>query len=145
MDATSEEELLMLCTAAERGDAAAQASLGIAYELGLGVERDVLHATYLYRQSALAGEPRAQFSLGLAYESGAGTEPNAGLARYWFKKAASQGYAMAVQRLRSLDSASSASTARPHDSTTPGVATTMAKDCQVYGCRIAAIGKIVKV
>lgn len=108
MDRMESEELLALQEAAARGDAAAQATLGLAHELGHGVARDVLYAGYLYRQAALSGEARAQFALGLLYEQGVGIEASAEMALPWYSRAAARGHDEARRRLDQLALASPA-------------------------------------
>lgn len=102
MESLENEELMALQDAAGRGDAAAQATLGLAHELGHGVARDVLYAGYLYRQAALAGEPRAQFALGQLYELGVGIEASVDRALPWYSRAAEQGHDEARRRLDQL-------------------------------------------
>ncbi|MFO1413664.1 MAG: tetratricopeptide repeat protein [Burkholderiales bacterium] len=102
MDAGNLAELHALIEAATRGDAHAQTTLGLAYELGHGVGRDVLQAGHLYRQAALAGVARAQFALGLLYEFGCDREPLPDLARPWYERAARQGHDGARLRLAAL-------------------------------------------
>jgi TPR repeat protein len=99
MDTGNMAELRALVAAATQGNAKAQTMLGLAYELGHGVVRDVLQAGHLYWQAALAGEARAQFALGLLYELGTGAEPNPTLARPWYERAAAQGHEGARKRL----------------------------------------------
>lgn len=102
MDACNLAELAALMEAATRGDAHAQTTLGLAFELGHGVGRDVLHAGHLYRQAAQAGVARAQFALGLLYEAGCEAEPHPELARPWYERAAAQGHDGARRRLQAL-------------------------------------------
>ena len=102
MDAGNRKELAALMDAATRGDANAQTTLGLAFELGHGVTRDLLQAGHLYRQAALAGTARAQYALGLLYESGCEADPHPDLARPWYERAAAQGHAAALRRLREL-------------------------------------------
>jgi TPR repeat protein len=59
--------------AADQGDARAQTSLGVFYELGLGgLARDEQEAARLYRLAADQGDARAQTNLGDLYERGRG-------------------------------------------------------------------------
>ena len=99
VDADNELELRALIDASARGDSHAQTTLGLAYELGHGVERDVLRAGHLFRQAAEAGVARAQYALGLLYELGLGMEPRPELAKPWYERAALQGYEAARRRL----------------------------------------------
>ena len=60
------------------GDSAQAACLaGRKYELGIGVERDLVKARKLYQEAAEAGVPRAQANLGVFYQQGiGGLRPN---------------------------------------------------------------------
>jgi len=93
-------ELEELVAAASRGDVQAQMTLGLAYELGHVVERDVLRASCLYRRAAEAGAARAMYALGVLYEMGLGTEPRPDLAIPWYEQAARQGHEPARKRLQ---------------------------------------------
>ncbi len=104
MDANNFEELRALQEAATNGSTSAQTTLGLAYELGHGVERDPFHASHLYWAAALAGEVRAQFALGMLYEHDLGADPNPALARKWYELAARGGHVGASRRLKALDS-----------------------------------------
>jgi len=114
MDAGNLAELQALMEAAKRGDVHAQTTLGLAFELGHGVVRDVFHASHLYRQAALAGGPRGQYALALLYESGCGESPQPELARSWYELAARQGHEGALRRLRCLDAEPGADGPSPH-------------------------------
>jgi TPR repeat protein len=59
-------------SAAERGDARAQADIGWMYENGWGVKRDYAEAAKWYRKAADQGDYIAQFSIGGRYEHGVG-------------------------------------------------------------------------
>lgn len=105
MDAGNLAELHALMDAATGGDPHAQTTLGLAFELGHGVDRDVLQAGHLYRQAAQAGVARAQFALGLLYEFGCDAQPLVGLAVPWYERAARQGHEGARHRLEALAAA----------------------------------------
>ncbi|MFO1395617.1 MAG: hypothetical protein U1F48_01010 [Burkholderiales bacterium] len=105
MDAGNLAELHALMDAAARGEAHAQVTLGLAFELGHGVERDLLQAGHLYRLAAQAGVVRAQFALGQLYEFGCDSEPQPALARPWYERAAEQGHDGARRRLEALTGA----------------------------------------
>ena len=110
MDAGNQAELHALMEAAARGEAHAQTTLGLAFELGHGVDRDVLQAGHLYRQAALAGVARAQFALGFLYEFGCAAQPEPALARPWYERAALQGHDGARRRLEVLAGSPAAAT-----------------------------------
>ena len=68
-------------------------NLGVIYELGLGVEKDILKAVGLYEIAARRGYRRALWQLGLLYESGGGgLDPNEERALEMFSKAAAGGH-----------------------------------------------------
>jgi len=81
--------------AAEQGDATAQAKMGRAYFLGLGVPKDATEALKWYRKAAEQGEPNAQATLGFMYEMGRGVAQDYSEALGWYRKAAEQGNAIA--------------------------------------------------
>jgi hypothetical protein len=77
--------------AAELGYAPAQNNLGIAYGLGLGVEKDEAQAAAWYRKAADQGDAVAQGNLGRMYASGRGVAQDYAQAAAWARKAAEQG------------------------------------------------------
>ena len=85
--------------AAEQGDATAQAKMGRAYFLGLGVPKDAAEALKWYRKAAEQGEPNAQSSLGFMYERGQGVAQDYPAAVGWYRQAAAQGNAIAQYNL----------------------------------------------
>ena len=58
--------------AAEQGNADAQNRLGVRYDRGEGVSKDVKEAAKWYAKSAAQGHPKAQCNLALDYKSGKG-------------------------------------------------------------------------
>lgn len=74
--------------AAERGDAIAQARLGLAYFRGDSVERDLGQAAHWFRAAAEQGEPSAQFNLGLLHLEGTSVPQDHTEAAKWFRAAA---------------------------------------------------------
>lgn len=77
---------------AEKGNARAQLALGLLYQQGRGVNRDVAAAVKWYLKAAEQGLAEAQFSLGNIYYKGKGVPRDAAKALKWFRKAADQGY-----------------------------------------------------
>ncbi|XP_077559168.1 uncharacterized protein LOC144174371 [Haemaphysalis longicornis] len=64
------------------GSARASYNLGVCYETGKGVDRDIEKAAKYYRQASLAGHPQATYNLGVLQLNGLGqgsTDPAAGL------------------------------------------------------------------
>lgn len=82
-------------TAAEYGDASAQFNLGLCYEKGNGVIKDMNKAVQWYQKSAAQGHAPAQCILGKCYENGNGVEQDYRKAFEWYTKAAEQGHAPA--------------------------------------------------
>ena len=95
----SSETIEEIRTKAEQGDMAAQYFLGIAYESGEGVAKDMRESVRWYRQAAEQGYAKAQYVLGLAYESGAGVAKDMREAVRWHRQAAEQGVAEAQYNL----------------------------------------------
>jgi len=81
--------------AAEQGHAPAQNNLGVCYENGKGVEKDVYEAVKWYRKAAEQRYVLAQYNLGVCYANGAGVEKDMDEAVKWIRKAAEQKYAPA--------------------------------------------------
>jgi len=73
---------------AERGDAAAQTTLGHMYATGRGVPQDYVEAGAWYRRAADQGFPAAQFFLGLLYDKGFGVKQDWVEAEVWLALAA---------------------------------------------------------
>ena len=68
-----------------------QFEIGLRYDNGTGVEKNLKQAAKWYRRAAEQGNPKAQFNLASLYENGQGVEKNLELAMKWYKKAAEQG------------------------------------------------------
>ena len=77
------------CTAAaELGDDAAQANLGMMYNEGLGVSQDFREAMNWYRAAAAQGNEVAQLLIAFLYERGQGVAVDNVSAMMWFSIAA---------------------------------------------------------
>ena len=61
---------------ARHGDLGAQVVLGVAYEEGLHVQKDMDQAIVWYRRAAQRGDAEVQHHLGLIYEQGLGVVQN---------------------------------------------------------------------
>ena len=86
--------------AAEKGDAKAQYSLGVMYDLGLGVSEDApSEAVKWFRKAAEQGNAEAQVALGHRFREGRGVEKDDREAAKWYRKAAEQGDASSQARL----------------------------------------------
>ena len=84
---------------AESGDADAQLSLGIMYDLGQGVPQNFTEALKWYRLSASQGNAAAQNNLGVMYLNGSGTSRNFFEGAKWIQMSANQGYAKGEMNL----------------------------------------------
>jgi uncharacterized protein len=84
---------------AERGDAAAQYSLGTLYAEGKGVEQNDATAFAWFLRAANRGHPAAQYNVGASYAAGIGVAKNNADAAKWFLRAANQGMAFAQLNL----------------------------------------------
>jgi hypothetical protein len=82
--------------AADHGHAGAQYYLGMIYERGVGVPRDVAAALNWYRQSATNGFAEAGVTLGNYYSDGLEVKPDYVEAFVWYGVAAAQGNRLAV-------------------------------------------------
>lgn len=87
-----------LLSKAEAGDIDAQYSLGLIYENGLGIEKNMDKAIECYRIAAENGNANAQYHLGLCYENGNGIDKDIDLALDWYQKASAQGLEIAKIR-----------------------------------------------
>ena len=77
---------------ASQGDSSAQASLGVLYETGQGVERDYEKALAWYSKSAEQGNDNAQYYLGSMYYTGTGVEKDLVSACTWYAIATRSGH-----------------------------------------------------
>ena len=84
---------------AEQGNARAQNNLGVMYENGKGVERDLSEAVKWWRKAARQGYPDAQYNLGAMYYNGRGVEKDYVRAYMW-KSLAAEGSVTTVPQRR---------------------------------------------
>jgi TPR repeat protein len=80
---------------AASGNGLAQLKLGLRYEVGDGVKKDLFQAFSWYRKAAEQGLPVAQLRVGMAYYYGEGVAIDYGQAAKWYRKSADQGLDMA--------------------------------------------------
>lgn len=85
--------------AAEKGYAPAQLNLGVAYEYGEGVPRDMREAVRWYTAAAKSGNAMAQCNLGYCYYAGSGVPKDLNKAISWYRRAADNGSARAYNNL----------------------------------------------
>jgi TPR repeat protein len=86
----------------ERGNADAQAFLGIMYDWGQGVGQNHKEAAMWFRKSAEQGDALGQFKLGFMYDLGQGVVQDYKEAAKWYRKSAEQGNANAHKNLASI-------------------------------------------
>jgi uncharacterized protein len=84
------DEVSKIRRAAEKGEAAAQNTLGNLYLEGTGVAKNEAEALSWYRKAADQGDPVAQCNLGSMYAEGIGVPKDAIEAANWFRKSAEQ-------------------------------------------------------
>jgi len=97
--ATSGVSVEELRTKANQGDPASQFKLGLAYDSGQGVQRNLTEAAAWYKKAAEQGHAEAQNSLGSMYQNGQGVPQDYAEARRWYQKAADQGNGAAYNNL----------------------------------------------
>jgi TPR repeat protein len=86
-------------SAAQQGNAAAQALVGMMYNEGLGIAQDYKEAERWYRLAAQQGYADAQYNLGVMYKDGQGVAQDYKEAVRWWRMAAKQGNANAQYNL----------------------------------------------
>jgi hypothetical protein len=93
------EDLQRLHERAARGDASAQAELGLRYAVGNGVVQDYALSRHFWERAAAQGDAHAQFNLGMLYRNGQGVSQDYAKARQLYEQAAAQGNADAQGNL----------------------------------------------
>jgi uncharacterized protein len=78
---------------------AAQFNLGVLYERGEGVQKDLDTAVRWYEKAAQQNNPKAQYNLGFLLLEGFGVPKNPRAALQWLEKAAHQGSIPAAYQL----------------------------------------------
>jgi TPR repeat protein len=84
---------------AEKGDPRSQYGMGVLYENGFGVPKDLKLAAAWYLKAAKQGNTDAQYNLGAMYEHGIGMPVNYPEAARWYRPAAEQGDIDALSNL----------------------------------------------
>lgn len=77
------------------GNPDAENLLGMMYELGKGVPKNLGKSVAYYRQAAEQGNRYAQYNLAVSYDAGTGVPQNYREAVKWFRQAAAQGMSSA--------------------------------------------------
>jgi hypothetical protein len=96
------EALRLYRSAAEKGYAGAQYTLGFLYESGRGVRQDHAEAARWYQLAAEQGDPLSQYDLGQRYALGVGVKQDMVEAGKWLSLAARQGQEDAKLRFGAL-------------------------------------------
>ncbi|HSC81350.1 MAG TPA: tetratricopeptide repeat protein [Chitinolyticbacter sp.] len=91
----NQSEIEQLTEKANGGDPIYQFGLGLAYESGLGVPKDMKRAIHWYLTAAEQGYDKAQYRLGQIYINAQGVPRDFAEAARWHLKAAEQGNASA--------------------------------------------------
>jgi len=94
--------LSLLTPLAEGGHPRAQNGMGVLFDNGLGVSRDLSKAAEWYRLSAEQGYAKAQFNLAVMYAKGEGVTRDLKQAASWYRLAAEQGHAFAQHNLAQM-------------------------------------------
>ncbi len=99
----SQQEYLEKCkSAASKGNAIAQNTLGFLYLNGQSVDQDYQQAAKWFRHAADNHYAPAQFNLAIMYKLGQGIEQNHTESIKWMQLAANQGYAEAQSNLGNM-------------------------------------------
>jgi TPR repeat protein len=98
----AKEVLPWLRERATEGDPHASYFLGIFYQYGIGMTRDLAGAARLYLSSAQAGYAVAQNNLGICYSNGEGVPKDYAESARWYRLAADQGLSNAQNSLGNL-------------------------------------------
>lgn len=80
---------------AHQGNTDAKNLLGMMYELGKGVPKNLGKSVAYYRQAAEQGNRYAQYNLAVSFDAGTGVPQNYREAVKWFRQAAKQGVSSA--------------------------------------------------
>jgi len=84
---------------ADKGDPRSQYGMGVLYENGFAVEKDLPQAASWYQKAAEQGNSDAQFNLGAMNEHGVGMPVNYPAAAHWYLPAAEKGDIDALSNL----------------------------------------------
>ena len=95
----AEPSLQELRRLSEQGDLEAQYQLGLKYQKGNEVNRDLKEARKWWRKAAEKGHAKSQLILGSLYAQGYGVEKDIVEAEKWVRQAAEQGFAPAQYNL----------------------------------------------
>ncbi len=88
-DPSTPEEVISL---ASQGNAKSQYELGLMYELGMGIQKNLSQAFVWYQKSADQGYAKAQYNLGIFYALAKGVNKDIKQSKHWIRKANKNGY-----------------------------------------------------
>jgi len=77
---------------AEQGDAQSQYALALAYDLGLGVDKDLSKAFDWYQKSADQDYAKSQYNLGIFFALAKSVDKDIDKSKYWIRRANENGY-----------------------------------------------------
>ncbi|MGE4219715.1 MAG: tetratricopeptide repeat protein [Alphaproteobacteria bacterium] len=97
-----EEARPRLLALAAAGDTRSYLTLGMLYEQGLGVPKDLQNAAAWYLRAAQSGDPSAMYNLAVLYHFGGGVAKDLIEAAYWYRAAAERGHQSAQNRLATM-------------------------------------------
>lgn len=97
------DDIKVIMSQAQVGNAQAQNSLGVMYDNGKGVHQDYSQAKYWYELAAKQGFAEAQYNLGVMYAKGKGVPQNTHTAKEWFGKACDNGFQMGCDKYKLLN------------------------------------------
>lgn len=84
---------------ADLGSPDAQFNLGVCYEMGNGIGKDISEAVKWYKKSAELGHAGAQYRLGMCYHEGKGVKKDLKKALKWYRNAVERGNIEAKTKL----------------------------------------------
>lgn len=77
---------------AQSGDTESAYQIGLSYDLGLGLEKDVKQSFEYYNLAAKAGHAKAQYNLAICYALSKGVAKDIKQSKYWINQARENGY-----------------------------------------------------
>ena len=89
------EAFCLLLPIAKSGNSEAQAKIGMFYQLGLGVERNLTEAIYWLEKAAKQGNGEAAHNLGTLFLTCESDRADAKKSKEWYQKAKALGFIVA--------------------------------------------------
>ena len=88
-DSPTPEKVISL---ANQGNPKSQYELGLMYELGMGIDKNISQAFAWYQKSANQDYAKAQYNLGIFYALAKGVNKDIEQSKHWIRKANENGY-----------------------------------------------------